>query len=240
MKKILVTAVSVVAGVALAHAQGILELNSGTVFNITTNTGTFGNPSVPNANAGYSSIVSGKTLTSGSAPFGFDYTYLFISSGSLASISDSNNLASSDWVQLAQDNSGVVGAAMLGTNVAVAGNFGGQSGTAGQSLIGIGGQAFNSGTTYQIAMVGWSSNLGSWSQVLGQYQTGWTSIGDFGYVIASVNPASGGVGNAPTAIFGNGSLVLDSVAPTGVPEPATMALAGLGGLSMLFLLRRKA
>lgn len=240
MKKLILTAFAVVAGATFVHAQGILELNSGTVFNVTTNTGTFGNTTVPDAP--YGSIISGKTSTSGTAAFGFYYTYLFIPTG-VGTSGDLASLSTGNWEQLAQDNSGTVGAGILGTNVAVAGNWGGQSGTAGQSSIGISGDAFNSGTTYSIALVGWSANLGSsWSTVYADYSTGnWNlapgTDGNFGFKVATVNPASGGVGNSPTSIFGNGSLVLYTVP---VPEPTTLALAGLGGLSMLFLRRRKA
>jgi len=151
MKKILATIVGLVVGASLVHAQGILELNSGSAFAISTNSGTFGNPTVPNASAGFGTIINGHTSTAALAPFSYDYTYLFIPTGQ-ASPSDSNNIASSDWVQLAQDVSGSVGAALAGTNVAgVAGNWGGQNGANGQASIGIGGQAFNNGSSYSIA-----------------------------------------------------------------------------------------
>jgi hypothetical protein len=237
MKKILVTLIGIVAGASLVHAQGFLELfdNGG---GVSTNTGTFGNPTTPNGNANYNSIISGKTSTTLGQ---FDYALLFVSSGSLASSADSNNLAATDWVQLYTDVSGNPGVPLAVTNATFAGGIDGQGGNASVQAIGAASQAFNNGTTYSIALLGWSSNLGTtWSSIVSQYTgNAWNAAGNFGYVISSVNPANGAPGITLTAMFPNSSLTLYSVAPAGVPEPATIALAGLGGLSMLFLRRRK-
>lgn len=235
MKKILATIVGLAVGASLVHAQGFLQLTSGISFGITTNTGAFGNPTVPNAP--YSSIISGKTTGSATTPGQFDYAFLFIPTG-VGSSGDLSNLNSGNWVQLAVDLGGTPGLALAGTNTASAGNFAAQNGANSVSSIGIGGQAFNSGTTYSLAIVGWTSSLGSsWSTVSQELSTGvWAAPGNFGFDVASVNPSSGTPGNLPTAMWGNNSLVLYSVP---VPEPTTLALAGLGGLSLLFLRRRK-
>jgi hypothetical protein len=245
MKKILATLIGLAAGAALVQAQGYLEMSSGISFNVQTNTGTFGNTTTPDGNAGYSSIISGKTQAYASGVNGgvplFDYAYLFTPTG-VGTSGDFANLNDGNWVQLYVDLGGTPSGALFGTNVASAGNWGGQGGNVtSPQAIGSGSQAFNNGTDYSIALVAWSSNLGSsWSQVLAEYSTGnWSGIGNFGYVTAaSVNPNGATPGNTPTAMFGNGSLVLYTVSP--VPEPTTLALAGLGGLSMLFLRRRKA
>jgi len=243
MKKVLVTLFSITAGAALVHAQGFLQLTSGTTFGITTNTGTFGATTTPDQADGYSTIISGKTLPQATAPLGFYYALLFTPTG-VGSSGDLANLNDGNWVQLAIDLSGTPGAALLGTNSAgLAGNFAAQGG--GNSISALGatplpnGSAFNNGTTYSVALVGWSSNLGSsWTAVSAELQSGvWSAAGNFGYVVASVNPSAAAPGNSPTGMFGNNSLTLYSVP---VPEPTTIALAGLGGLSMLFLRRRKA
>jgi hypothetical protein len=237
MKKILATFIVLATGAMLVNAQGWLQLTSGTVYNATTNTGTFGDTSVANGLAGYTNIVSGKT-TPGNT---YSMAFLYIAAGGLASSADSNNLTSSDWVQLAVDNGGTPGAALLATNSASAGNFQGQGGGNSTAAIGINGDAFNNGTLYQVALVAWSDNLGtSWSQIEGELTSGvWNANGFFGYVIGNdINPttAAPGVLIGSGAMSANSSMVLYSVA---VPEPTTLALAGLGGLSMLFLRRRK-
>jgi hypothetical protein len=61
------------------------------------------------------------------------------------------------------------------------------------------------------------------------------AVGSTGY---SPGAASPGLPNNISADWGNNQNVL--LAPTSTPEPASLALAGLGGLSMLFLRRRKA
>jgi len=245
MKKLILTALGVVAGAALVHAQGYLQLTSGTTFGITTNTGTFGNTTVPDAP--YGSLISGKTAAYSATGAKFDYALLFIptgvgTSGDLASLTDGH------WDQLAVDLSGSPGSALFGTNSAgLAGNFSGQGGGSSVEAIGIDGQAFNYNNimgvgdtySYSIALVGWSANEGSsWSQVSAELSSGnWNGLGNFGYEVGTITPNSAAPGNSPTAIWGNNSLVLYTVP---VPEPATLALAGLGGLSMLFLRRRKA
>jgi hypothetical protein len=238
MKKLFLTSLALIAGAALVQAQGYLQLTSGVGFGITTNTGIFGNPGIPNLGSGYSSIISGETFSSTVAPGAYDFAFLYIPTG-IGTSGDLANLADGNWEQLAVDLSGTAGPALMGTNDPVAGNFEAQGGANSSQTIGINGDAFNNGTTYSIAIVGWTSNEGSsWSQIIGQYtSTFWNAPGFFGYTVGSVDPGSSIPGSLPTGIWGNNSLVLYS---TPVPEPATLALAGVGGLSMLFLRRRKA
>jgi hypothetical protein len=233
MKKVILTSLALFAGAALVHAQAWLELDSGVLFGITTNTGTFGNPSVPAYP--YGSIISGKTLTSTAAPFAFDYAFLYIPTG-IGTSQDFQNLTDGNWVQLAVNNGGIPGDALFGTNSGtVGGNFQGQNGFNSLEAIGINGDAFQNGITYSIAIVGWSSNLGScWNEVSEEYSSNdWSALGNFGYEVNSVDPNPAAPGSPPTTIWGNSTLVLYTV-----PEPATFTLAGLGGFSML-LFRRK-
>jgi hypothetical protein len=237
MKKLILTSMALIAGATLVHAQGFLELfdNGG---GITTNSGSISSPG-----------VSGTTVKWNVAGAHFDYALLFIPTG----IGTSGDLSSAglndgNWVQLAADLSGNPGPALVGTNTSLAqGSLQGNGGSGSVEAIGINGAAFNyngimgTGDTYNysIALVGWSANEGTtWSTVSAELQSGiWNTTGNFGFEVASVSPNNGAPGNTPTAIFGNSTLVLYAV-PT--PEPTTLALAGLGGLSMLFLRRRKA
>jgi hypothetical protein len=239
MKKIFATIAGLVLGTSLVHAQGYLQLTSGTVFDATTNDLTF---------EGFGFNMYPPETTNSFIPWGktapgdqYYMTFLYWAAGGLASSSGSNNLLDPGWVQLAVDNAGTPGAALFATNNASAGNFSGQGGGNSTAAIGINGDAFKNGTLYQVALVAWSSNEGTdWAQVASEASsTFWNENGFFGYVIGNdINPSSAapGVLIGSGAMTSNGSLILYSV-PT--PEPTTLALAGLGGLSMLFLRQRK-
>jgi len=108
-------------------------------------------------------------------------------------------------------------------------------------------------TTNNIIMVGWSSSLGtSWSVVAGELQNWATVQGNFssqnnffGVSAAGwIYPATG----SPGATIFNGSpngaglpinSLLTQLYLLPVPEPSTMVLVGLGGLSLLLFRRRK-
>ena len=95
------------------------------------------------------------------------------------------------------------------------------------------------GTTEYVEVVGWSASVGTtWAQFLAEFQSGYVS-GLYGW--SSVGTVtSGGVGtpaSPPAPLFTpNG--------PSGiqmgvVPEPATFALIGIGGLGLAMVRRRK-
>ena len=110
------------------------------------------------------------------------------------------------------------------------------------------------GTTDNIVMVGWSASLGTtWLAVSNELatrsyitalagQAGFFGVSTVGYITTLA------VGTAPgSTVFGTANTVegtpIDSLNTPlyalPVPEPATMALAGLGGLSLLLFRRRK-
>jgi len=112
---------------------------------------------------------------------------------------------------------------------------------------------WSAGTTDNIVLVGWSSNLGtSWLTVSNELATGsYISVlaganGFFGasaagYLTSGSSSSSGTIpfANAPSAA---GLPIFSLATPLyllPVPEPATIALAGLGGLAMLAFRRQR-
>jgi hypothetical protein len=224
MKKIL-TIIGLVSVTTLLHAQGYVEW-AGTSAAISTNTGTF------LLAGGETSGVNGKTASSVSQSY--DYALLWAASTPSGGTQATNagwNLAEVSGAPLSAD---------LATNYANPGALEGIGGTGGTNFIGM-----NASVTYSVMIVGWSANLGSsWLTVSNELYTGdWTllsgTMGFFGETgVGTMTPTAtpaGQPGPFGGSAFANGSLVLYEVP---VPEPATIALAGLGGLSMLLLRRR--
>ncbi|HEX3626374.1 MAG TPA: PEP-CTERM sorting domain-containing protein [Verrucomicrobiae bacterium] len=87
------------------------------------------------------------------------------------------------------------------------------------------------GGTYQFVVVGWNAAAGS------TLEAAMADASAFGWS-SSFQYASGASSSSPVSALSSSGLSKFGVAP--VPEPTTLALAGLGGLSMLFLRRRKA
>ncbi len=114
------------------------------------------------------------------------------------------------------------------------------------------------GTTDSIMMVGWSAPLGSsWSDVeyeLANWnntpipQNAYLGVSATGYITTlatTTSPGSTVFGTGPTAqglpIFSLNTQLYAmplEIPPPPTPEPGTMALAGLGGLSLLLFRRR--
>lgn len=109
--------------------------------------------------------------------------------------------------------------------------------------------AFNSGDAFdllggtgasdssiELIVIAWNA-----SATLGSGTSTFASVADIGWSnpFSDTVGSSAGDGNA-TSTFNSLNYNSFGVAPAAVPEPTTLALAGLGGLSMLFLRRRKA
>ena len=95
-------------------------------------------------------------------------------------------------------------------------------------------QGMTGNTTYELVVVGWNASAGGASALTGHTYTaiGWSN--PFNYTAGA---ASGDT--SALATFNADGMVKFGVAPSGVPEPGTMALAALGGASLLLFRRRK-
>jgi hypothetical protein len=223
MKKLILTAIGLVAVTTLVHAQGFIAFY-GSAAGITTNGAIY--------STGLSNAPAGKTF--GTVANQYDYQLLFATS---TTAGDSSPLGA-DW-QLVTLNGG---GQLLGNNFAS--NPGAMTGPGTSGGVGVN---LNGGTTYFAMLVGWSAGLGAnWGAVSTLLAQGFAGQANpqlfFGNTgISTITPFTAiGAGDPlvfPT-VFSNGSLTLFSA--QAVPEPTTLALAGLGGLSVLFLRRRKA
>jgi len=130
------------------------------------------------------------------------------------------------------------------TNLSVAGYFGSPGGRA------VAGWGLGATMSYEVAF--WSVSLGAtwkpaWLQANGSPQPAgsavWGGSGYFG-LSAVATGISGGAGtpaSPPLALFGGASGIQSGFVgqPVGVPEPSSMALAGLGAAALLIFRRRK-
>jgi len=220
MKKIIAILSLAVGVYSSSQAQGLVSVyNIGGVYANHTNSAL----SVYDGGTGNGG-VSGLAST---AANGFYYALLIATNAFSVAPSPSLNPTSTEW-----------SAAMMATNYLVGGGIRGSGGSGGVAISGWAG-----GQTNYIELVGWSSSLGTtWSQVASQVASGsFTASGFFGvsslaYVTAATSPSPA------TSIFGGTGLasgVTMYAVTTSVPEPSTMALAGLGGAALLLFRRRK-
>ncbi len=197
----------------LANAQGLIKIyNAATFYTISTNGGPTG-PSI------------GRTPNGAGGINLYYYTLLVGTS--------STSLTPETWGS---------GQTLTATNYTIV--AGGIIGPGGSSGFAADNWAY--GTSQYVQLVGWSANLGSiWSHVDNEFTTGIFDpavINDGGFYyghsnIGLVTSSASGTLPPPT-IFSAGGI------SSGwdlyyVPEPSTITLSALGGLSLLFFRRRK-
>jgi len=240
MKK-LVTILSLVVTSTLLYGQGSVVFNSNNL-GVLTNTiavSVFNPGGTPVGNA-----ASGKTAAFSSFNYAlFVQTYTGTTPGSTNPLTSGWTLATSSG-QPFQGTNGPSGLAVSGIL--------GLGSAAGAGIDGLAqptaGSYTDAGRDY-FMIAGWSSNLGTtWSAVSSLLQSGFSTIsspGFFGVSTIGVTYGAGAFSLSPNSLFvvsqqvttPVGAFTLYQVTP--VPEPTTMALAGLGGLSLLLFRRRK-
>jgi len=90
------------------------------------------------------------------------------------------------------------------------------------------------GSTYELIAVAWNASASSFSAAT---DVGWSN--PINYVTGATSSDVNGLTQLQSELSGGNPAGENQFGVAAVPEPTTLALAGLGGLSMLFLRRRK-
>ena len=212
MKKILTISALVALGTVATYAQGLVSIGQPTQV-VSTNGATIGR-------------------VTGASGYAFELLY----STDLTLTSAANAINGPGGTLALWTDSGVSGINGIGLN---AGKI-----TAAGSAAATGWTA--PGLSYDnqrsVIVVGWSTALygSTWAGLVSQLQAGLAPGGYFGVTTVAQMAAGGGAGSLPAinawSVLPN-AFSLNLVTP--VPEPATIALAGLGGLALLALRRKK-
>jgi hypothetical protein len=236
MKKIAIT-LALAGMIGTSFGQGMVNFaNTSGSQNISTNNtvNIYGISQTPVGSG------SGLTAGSGTLPQGFYYILLMQSySGGATNNPTAATLLSGGWLS--------TGAA--GTNVLGAGRVGG-----GATAV----TAYNDtstpspGTPNQFVIAGWSSNVATngeagWATVSNYLHNGTSYVwplgsGTIGYFGVSTVGTGNAINGIAELLFGTPGTTIQTgwyLYMTPVPEPSTIALAGLAGLSLLLFRRRK-
>jgi len=247
MKKTIAILTIVGSIAAASYAQGTFQWSApSTALVGQTNTTSY---SSFEASSGNPSPSGGPGLASGSGTFPLYYALLTSSGLNTAptSVSQFSGTLSTAWLftglmmtNTIANNGRMTPLGASGTGVATTGNWLG-------------------GSTQNALMVGWSANLGTtWAAALANLQNwaansaGIVGTAFFGISTSLAIGVTPGTADPGTVIIGPGSsqaidgsvatgspVVLRPLAVSTIPEPGTMALAGLGGLSLLLFRRKK-
>lgn len=223
MKTIIITILSLAIGAALVHAQGEISFFS-TAAGVVTNTSYY------YARGGG---TTGKISASTTAPGAYDFILLAATSTTAA---DDQNPLGPDWSAVSIYG----GALAVASNGPTAGSVTGPGAGTGFS------SSLTVGITYDTMLVGWSSNLGDWNDIQADFPQRFENVFYPFYTffgvsqIGTITPTPEPAPAAP--VFGQGTGIPNNSTVlyiVGGPEPTTLSLFGLGGLSLFFFCRRK-
>lgn len=244
MKKQIITIVCSLGFTAGALAQGTLNWAgpSFSVFTAVTNTTVYSSYSAVDPGGSTGGGATGKTTTASAASgSGFYFELLLGATGTQWAAPTTFSQLSS-WTDTG----------LSATNGTTAGRFAVVNSAAAQAVTGVSLTQSNN-----LVMVGWSADLGStWStasanaqsasflaNLASQNELGLWAVSNPGYEEGSSSAISGNVLFGTPQIYG---IPIDSLntqfevlGVTTTPEPGTMALAALGGASLLLFRRRK-
>ena len=218
MKKIIVALTLLGAAALSSQAQGLVIFSSSTQ-NISTNNG----------------VSSGKVLGAG------NYYFALFQSVAATTVAGNGSTAVQGLNAASVLTDGNWSFVAYGANTATTGRFAATAPNGDLSTtVGVA-----AGSSEQFVVIGWSVNLG---QTISALQTALATGGTTGFLGQSLVSPSIATGNGATLptpnIFGaTGSTIqaftLGSFTVAPSPEPGTMVLAGLGGLALLGLRRKK-
>jgi len=227
MKKTISTiAISALAVAAFAQGTVNWSSSSGTVIVDTNSTVYF---------QGGSTGVGGVAVTPGNATAQFYYELL--DSTTATSVTTLASLSSWTDTGLEAENAAAANGRLLLLNQAQ--NAATTTGT------------WTVGNAENLILVGWSSNLGTtYASAYANYLSKWATAGIANAFFGVSSVATGVVGvnsNPGVTVFGTGfisnpaasPMQLDLLQTVTVPEPTTLALAAIGGASMLLIRRKK-